>query len=81
MADHVLVIEHNRPIPKVAGRGRPKGSGCNLKTLAKLKPGDSLFDVPRNKMNSIRSSAYRAGVEISIRLIPDTQLYSIWRLA
>jgi hypothetical protein len=81
MADHVFIIEHGKQMPKVAGRGRPKGSGSNLKLLAKLKPGDSLFDVPRNKMNSIRTSAYRSGIAISIRLIPDTQLYSIWRKA
>jgi len=77
-----IVIERQTPVGKVVGRGRKKGSGDNMRLLAKLKKGDSMWDVPKDKMNSIRSSAIRNNIAIKIRWIPDTnpELYAIERL-
>lgn len=75
----VLIIERQKDLPKVSGRGRKKGSGPNMKLLANLKPGDSVWDVPYNKMLSIRASAFKANIKLKVRLIPDTNLYAIQR--
>lgn len=80
-----LIIERGVPVLRVVGRGRHKGSGSNIRTLMKLNPGDSLWDVPRKKMDSFRVSAFRSGIKIKVRRIalPDgtlTDKYAIWRL-
>jgi hypothetical protein len=75
-----LIIERDKPVGKVMGRGRKKGSGPNLQLLAKLKPGDSIWEVPEAKMHSLRASAFRAGIKVKVRLTPSG-LYAIERLS
>ncbi len=80
-----LIIERDKPLLKVSGRGRPKGSGSNLRTLSRMKPGDSLWEMPLAKVNSFRTSAFRNGIKIKIRRIAladgtVTNNYAIWRL-
>lgn len=79
MADQAYIIEEGVPVIKVAGRGRKKGSGSNLKMLAKMKPGSCISMVPRDKMQSIRTSAYRSHQKLKIRRIPETNYYVIWK--
>ncbi len=84
--DAPLIIEKDIPLQGVFGRiGRPKGSGSNLKTLARMKTGDSLWEMPYKKAMSFKTSAYRNGIKIRIRRIapPNGQLtdkYALWRL-
>ncbi len=85
MSSDPLIIERDKPLLKVSGRGRPMGSGSNLRTLAKMRPGDSLWEMPRSKVLSFKTSAYRHGIKIKIRRIalPDgtvTDKYALWRL-
>jgi hypothetical protein len=80
MSTPVLIVERQKPLPKVTGRGRKKGSGSNLKLLASLKPGDSIWDIPEKKAMSICFSAYKAKIKISRRRIPGTELYAISKL-
>ncbi len=80
-----LIIERGVPVLRVVGRGRPKGNGSNIRALRKMNPGDSLWDVPRKKMDSFRVSAFRSGIKIKVRRIalPDgtlTNNYAIWRI-
>lgn len=80
-----LIIEKGIPVPKIVGRGRPRGTGSNLRALAKMKPGDSLWDVPKAKKDSIRTSAFRNKIRLKIRRIalPDgtlTNNYAIWKM-
>jgi len=77
----VLIVEPRDGMPKIQGRGRKPGFGSNLNLLKRLKVGgDPVFDVPRNKMHSIRQSANLAGIPIKIRAIPDSDLYAIQRI-
>lgn len=81
----LLVIE-NRPMPEIANRGRPRGSGCNFVLLKRLVPnGNPVFEVPRAKALSIKATAWRAGMKLKIRQMVDiegktTGLYAIQRL-
>ncbi len=76
----------NGPPPiKIAGRGRPKGSGCNLRLLKGMKAGDSMWHLSFKKMNSIRVSAQKNGIKIKVRALPDKRAdggvdYAIWKL-
>lgn len=80
-----MVIEAG-PMPRIRGRGRPKGAGSNLRLLAKLVPnGNPVWGVPRKKMLSIRQSARNAGILIKTREIPgphgeSTDTYVIQRI-
>jgi hypothetical protein len=66
-----MVIEAGE-MPRIRGRGRPKGVGPNLALLNKLQDdGKPLWHVPRKKMLSIRQSARGAGIKIRVRAIPD----------
>lgn len=73
----VFIIKQNEPLPKISGRGRPRGSGWNLRTLAKMGPGYTLWDIPLKKKNSIKTSAYRNGIKIKVRRMPDSENYVI----
>jgi len=80
-----LIIERGIPVSKILGRGRPRGSGGNLRALAKLKPGDSLWDVPKKKKDSFRTAAFRHKIKIKVRRIalPDgtiTDNYAIFKV-
>lgn len=77
----VVVLEKDPIVlPKIAGRGRKKGGGDNQQLLAKLQPGYSLTGVDRDKKNSIRTTAYRLGIKLKIRRIPELDEYIIQRL-
>lgn len=65
-------------VPKVK-RGRPLGNGANLRLLNRMKPGECVWDVPKLKMWSIRSSAFRAKIKLTIRLVESTGLYTIFK--
>lgn len=85
MEGNPLIIERGVPIPKVVRLGRPKGSGSNMRLLAKMKAGDSVWDVPKGKKDSIRTSAFRNGIRIKVRRIALadgtlTNNYAIWLL-
>ncbi len=58
-------------LPKILGRGRPHGSGSNMIRLAQMKEGDSLVEVPKRRMHSIRTSAANAGIEVTCRKLPS----------
>ncbi len=75
-----MKVLESMPIPKIQGRGRPKGHGPNLRMLARMKPGNCIVDVPWRKMESIRSSAYDGGYKIRVRRMPDSKRYFIWKL-
>ncbi len=87
MPEGVYIIEHGKELPKTSA-GRPRGSGWNLRLLTKLAKGDSIWEVPHNKMESIRSSAQRANkyrvekFRLQIRRMPDSNppLYVIKKL-
>ena len=68
------------PMPKVAGRGRKKGNGKNIKLLNSLGIGDAAWGIPAFALNSVRQTAWKAGMKIQIRQIPDTETYVIKRL-
>lgn len=81
-----LIIERGLPVSKVVGRGRPRGSGTNLRTLARMRAGDSLWDVPKTKKDSFRTSAFRHGIKIKVRRIALadgtlTTNYAIWKMS
>jgi hypothetical protein len=76
------VIVSGVPVPKVRQPGRPKGAGCNLRLLARLKPGDMsscIWGCSKKKMNSIRTSAWYGGIPLKIRVL-EGDLYAIWKL-
>lgn len=75
-----MKVLQSMPIPKIQGGGRPKGSGPNMKMLARMKPGNCIVEVPFNKMQSIKSSAFDMGCRIRIRRMPDSSRYFIWKL-
>lgn len=75
-----LVIERGRELPPIRGRGRKKGYGRNLELLNRMDIGDSIWDVPLNKMESIKCTAHRFGLKVMVRRIPDTKLYAIKRI-
>ncbi len=82
MAEELLV---GTALPKIIGRGRPKGVGKNLKLLDKLKIPDScLWDLSFNRMRSILVSAQYAGIKLRVRKLDDEPMkratYAIWRL-
>ncbi len=81
MKTSALEIVRDRDLPPITGRGRKKGSGPNLQLLNRMNIGDSVWDVPRDKMHSIRTSAYYAGIRVVVRRIPHTKLYAIKRIA
>lgn len=71
MADALLIVGEME-MPKVSGRGRKKGSGPNLALLRRLLPdGNPVFDVPYDKMQSIRASAWKHGIKLRIRQMID----------
>lgn len=80
-----IAIIADRPMPKVVGRGRKPRVGANFTLLNSLVPdGNPIFDVPKNKMKSIRTSAWRSGIKIKIRQLVDADnkpngLYAIQR--
>lgn len=86
MSHPVLVIEPGT-MPKVVGRGRKRGSGSNYRLLKRLAPnGNPVFDVPYDKMQSIRATAHRGGIRVKVRQMvgPDdkpTGLYCLQRLS
>jgi len=73
-------VHHGEPIPKVLGRGRKKYVGRNFILLEKMRVGDSLWDIPRKKCLSIRHTAYKLGISVSIRRLPNN-LFGIWRMS
>lgn len=80
MKQAALEIVRDRDLPPITGRGRKKGSGPNLQLLNRMTVGDSIWDVPPDKMNSIRTSAHYAGIKVMVRRIPHTKMYAIKRI-
>lgn len=69
------------PVPKKNGGGRPKGSGSNFRLLSKLKAGDPMsciWGVSLKKLNSLRNTGYKLGMNLKARLI-DQDGYAVWR--
>lgn len=76
-----LIIESDRVMPrKVGGRGRKKGDGLNLRLLTKMNVNDTVWEIPKNRMQSIRASAHRGGFRIQIRRQPYNSYYVIKKL-
>lgn len=67
------------PVPKVHGRGRKGGTGVNLDLLRKMKSGQSIWEVPKAKMESIRSTATIFEITIKVRRLPDSDNYVIFK--
>ncbi len=85
---HYIMIERDgsQPLtrttmPKIQGRGRKPGSGCNMEFLSRMKKGDVAYPIPQKKVNSLRQSAHTLKIKIQLRQIPglDAQ-YIIKRL-
>ncbi len=74
------VLKSGVPIPKIVGRGRPKGIGRNVEKLASMKPGDSLWELTRRKAMSFRVSAACVGIKVTIRKIDGTTRYALFIL-
>lgn len=69
-------------VTKVLGRGRPKGSGCNIQLLNILKPGDlssCVWGCSKKKARSIRVTAAYHGIKVKVRML-ENKLYAIWRV-
>lgn len=75
-----MEIREGVDLPPISRKGRPKGKGSNLRLLEQLKGAKSLWDVPYRKMLSIKQSAAAAGIKITVRNIPDTELYVVVRV-
>ncbi len=75
-----MEVRSNIPIPKVLGRGNKKGCGRNIILLRSMEIGQSLWNVPKKKCNSIRDSARRSGFCIKVRKNPDNHMFIIWRV-
>ena len=76
------VIITGVPPPAIRRFGRPKGAGCNLQLLAKLKPGDlssCIWGASLKKKNSIRESAHLNGIKLKVRKL-EGGVYAIWRI-
>lgn len=71
-----MEIREGVELPRIRTRGRPKGSGINLRLLSSLRPGATVWNVKRKKMRSIIVSANAAGIKLMVRRIPDTNLYA-----
>lgn len=70
------------PPTKVLGRGRPKGIGCNLSMLNKLKEGNvqsCIWNLDLKKMRSIKTTAGQHGIKIKVRRLHNG-LYALWRM-
>lgn len=82
---HPTLIIDAMEMPKVKGRGRPKGLGSNINLLNRLVPdGNPVFDVPKNKMLSICATAWRFKIRVKVRRMvgldnQPTGLYAIQR--
>ncbi len=74
-----MEIRDGVDLPPVVRKGRPKGKGDNLRLLEMLKGNKSLWDVDYRKMLSIKQSAFAAGIKVTVRKIPDTDLYVVVR--
>lgn len=66
-------------IPPVLPHKRIKGNGINLILFRNMKSGESIWEVPRKKMESIRQSALKGGIKISVRKIPSGR-YAVFKL-
>ena len=75
---HVFVTRAE-PLGKIAGRGRPRGTGENARLLYRMKPGEQVFDVPRKKKDSILVTARRHNIKVSVRYMPETKLFAIFK--
>lgn len=71
-----MEIREGVELPRIRTRGRPKGSGVNLRLLSSLRPGATVWNVRRKKMRSIIVSAAAAGIKLMVRRIPDTHFYA-----
>lgn len=74
------VIVQGIPVQKVRQPGRPHGIGKNLDLLRALKagsPNSCIFNVSKEKWNSLRQSAHKQGIEIITRKMENGR-YSIW---
>lgn len=78
--DMVVVKSGDLPLPKVSGRGRKRGDGCNLVFLKSLTSGDTAWGLSERKMRSVKMTAFKKKIKISIRQIPDTDTYVIKKL-
>ena len=68
-------------MPPIKGRGRKLGDGENIRLLTDMAIGDSLWDISKGKMESLRSSASHIGIKILVRRIPGTDVYAIQKMA
>lgn len=64
-------IKEGLDIPKIRKSGRPKGTGPNVELIAKLRPGQSIWNLKPNEMRNLRMAAYRVGAKVKIRRQPE----------
>lgn len=58
-------ILHNVELPKKIRRGRPLGSGPNLRLFDKMEAGDAISGISEAKMRSLRTGASKVGVRFA----------------
>lgn len=85
MAQHTnLVIEPvDIPLLPIINRkgGRPKGSGCNMRLLQRMKIGNTIMDVPKGKMLALTEAAKKLGMKLRTRKLPyGEEIYAVWRI-
>jgi hypothetical protein len=66
-----MEIIHNAILPNILGRGRPKGSGKNLRMLNAMHPGDAVENIPKERIHSIRASAGNVKMKVICRKLEN----------
>lgn len=56
-----------------------KGNGINLILLRKMEMGQSIWEIPRKKMLSLRHTAHQAKIKVRVRKLPSGR-YAIFKL-
>jgi len=73
------LIQEGLAAPKITRSGRPLGQGPNIRLLQRMKPGDTLWDIPWAKAESFRASARKVNIKLSIIRVRETGLYTLIR--
>ncbi len=73
------IVVTNSPLPKGRG-GRPKGSGCNLRLLARIASGGCILNLEEKKARSLFETGRKRGIKLKIRRLPFDEGYGIWKI-
>lgn len=56
-----------------------KGNGINLILLRKMEVGQSVWEIPRKKMLSLRHTAGQANIKLKVRKLPSGR-YAVFKI-